>query len=192
GFDCGGVLLTDSWDPERISEKFDIPTREIWRRTWENIKPLERGRISEEDFLKKVLKGHEFSLEEVKREIRSRMRVLFPENFDLIRKLRGKYDLALMNNECKEWNLYRVSEFKLDEFFDHAFSSCDLGVAKPDEGYYREVLRGLGVEPGDLVFIDNTERNVASAEKLGVRSLRFESSDQLKGELTKLGVRCDF
>lgn len=188
GFDCGGVLLTDSWNPDKISKKFGIPSKVLWRRTWENLNPLERGRISEEDFLTRVLRSYELSLEGVRREIRSQMRVLYPENFDLIRKLRGKYDLALMNNECREWNRYRMRRFKLEELFDHVFSSCKLGKAKPDEGYYREVLGRLGVEPGDLVFVDNTERNVRSAEGLGIRSISFESPGQLRKELAKIGV----
>lgn len=192
GFDCGGVLLTDSWDPEKISEKFGIPSEELWRRTLENLKPLERGRISEEDFLTRVLRGYELSRGEVKREIRGQMRVLFPENFDLIRKLRGKYELALMNNECTEWNDYRMRRFKLEELFDHIFSSCELGKAKPDEGYYREVLRRLRVGPGDLVFVDNTERNVKSSKGLGINSIRFESPGQLRREFAKLGIKCNF
>lgn len=192
GFDCGGVLLTNSWDTEEISKKFGFPSRELWRKAWENAKPLKRGWISEEDFLTKVLDDHVSSIGKVKREIRRQMYILHPENFDLIRKLKEKYELALMNNECREWNYYRMRRFKLEELFDHIFSSCDMGVAKPDEGYYREVLRRLRVEPRNLLFVDDTKENVRSAERLGIRSIRFESPSQLKGELAKLGIMCDF
>lgn len=192
GFDCGGVLPTNSWVPERISKKFGNPLMEIWGRTWENLKLLERGRISEEDFLKSVFESHGVSLKEVKREIRRQMHVLFPENFSLIKKLGKRYELALMNNECMEWNRYRFRKFKLDEYFDHIFSSCDMGVAKPDEDYYREVLRRLKAKPGDLIFIDNTKKNVKVAKELGIHSIHFRNPDQLKEELEKLGVKCDF
>lgn len=191
GFDCGGVLLADSWSPDEISEEFGVPHGALWDRTQENLKPLGRGEISVDDFLTRVLKDYGLPMEKVKKMVRRRMHVMFPENFELIRNLKGSYELVLMNNEGLEWNRYRVRKFKLDKLFDHIYSSCDLGVAKPDEEYYREVLRRLGVEPRDLVFIDNMERNIKSARKQGINSILFESPSQLRQKLIRLGVKLD-
>lgn len=189
GFDCGGVLLTDSWNPRVTAREFNIPQSELLSRIEENHKPLERGIISEHDFLTRVLKDYELSIEVVKKKIRKSMRVLFPENFDLIKELRENYEIVMMNNECQDWNAYRVRRFKLNSLFDRIFSSCDLGRAKPDKAYYRVVLEKLGIKPRDLVFIDNIKENVKSAEELGINSIHFRSPSQLKRRLAEIGIK---
>jgi putative hydrolase of the HAD superfamily len=54
------------------------------------------------------------------------------------------------------------------ERFDRRFFSCDLGVAKPDETFYAQVVREL--EPGAILFFDDHAANVDAARAAGWRA----------------------
>lgn len=71
----------------------------------------------------------------------------------------------------------------LSRWLRWSFVSCDLGLRKPDPKAYREVLRRLGTEAPECVFVDDQERNVLAARELGMIGLHFEGVDRLQGQL---------
>jgi putative hydrolase of the HAD superfamily len=75
----------------------------------------------------------------------------------------------------------------LDEF-DAFFSSCYLGLRKPDRRIYQVALDVLQRDPEEVVFIDDRPENVAAAVSLGIRGIRYEGSAKLADDLTRLGV----
>lgn len=86
----------------------------------------------------------------------------------------------LASNQEKIRSRSVVRQLASHGFFDQAFFSCDLGVAKPDRGYLERILRQLDSAPQDVIFVDDTETNVAVAGKIGIRAIQFTSNDQLK------------
>ncbi|TYB43407.1 HAD family hydrolase [Actinomadura chibensis] len=67
--------------------------------------------------------------------------------------------------------------------FDALTYSCRIGVAKPDPRAYEICAERLGVAPSDVLFIDDTERNIAAARALGMRAELFESPAQVRALL---------
>ncbi len=51
--------------------------------------------------------------------------------------------------------------------FDRVFISAELGVTKPDPAIFGILTAELGVEPGELAFIDDRPANVAAAIDCG-------------------------
>ena len=72
--------------------------------------------------------------------------------------------------------------------FNEVIVSCDVKIRKPDLKIYEFALKKLGVKASEMIFIDNREWNVESAEKLGIRGIVFENNKQCVRELKKLGV----
>lgn len=68
--------------------------------------------------------------------------------------------------------------------FDALTYSCRIGVAKPDPRAYRICAERLGVDPADVVFFDDTERNVRAAREVGMRAEVFTGPDQVRTLLT--------
>ena len=58
-----------------------------------------------------------------------------------------------------------------------------MGISKPNPDFYWHILRSEGVKPEEAVFIDDTEENVLSAQKIGINSILFTDSDSLKTRL---------
>jgi putative hydrolase of the HAD superfamily len=64
--------------------------------------------------------------------------------------------------------------------FDARVYSCDIGVAKPDRRAYEICAERLGVAPADVLFFDDSERNVRAARATGMRAELFTSRDQVR------------
>jgi len=65
------------------------------------------------------------------------------------------------------------------------FYSFNLGLLKPDNRIYREVLERLDVGAEDALFIDDKARNVLAAMNVGITSVVF-SPDNLEKTLRKM------
>ena len=68
--------------------------------------------------------------------------------------------------------------------------SQEVGVAKPDSRIYEiffERLRRLdpSVQPAELIFVDDKEKNVAAAQALGWSGLCFNATTAAPGELAR-------
>lgn len=66
--------------------------------------------------------------------------------------------------------------------------SFETGLLKPDPGCYRAAAQAVQQPLERCLFIDDLERNVLGARKAGMQSLVFEGRDQLRCQLTELGL----
>lgn len=55
----------------------------------------------------------------------------------------------------------------VDECFDGLFLSYEMGVAKPDEAIYRQMLAETGMNPAETLYFDDRPDNVEAGQRLG-------------------------
>jgi epoxide hydrolase-like predicted phosphatase len=103
---------------------------------------------------------------------------------DLIRKLRGRYKLAILSNSPPDLTRWLV-DWEMRDLFEVVFCSGDEGMIKPDPAAFKLTLERLGVEPGEAVFIDDTPEHVEAARKLGIQGIIFTTAAALKDDLKK-------
>ncbi len=58
--------------------------------------------------------------------------------------------------------------------FDREFYSCDIGHRKPEAEYFLAILADLELTPERVLFIDDSEANVAAALGLGMNAAVFQ------------------
>ena len=78
-----------------------------------------------------------------------------------------------------------------EALFDVSCYSCDLGVTKPDPGFFAAAARRIGAEPSSVLFIDDSARNVEGARAAGLAAEQWElgqGHDVLLGLLASHGV----
>ncbi len=63
--------------------------------------------------------------------------------------------------------LFTVDGLKMEDYFDEAFLSYEMGLLKPDPAIFEEMIRRTGLDPEKSLFIDDSERNIATAHSLG-------------------------
>ena len=75
----------------------------------------------------------------------------------------------------------------------HRIASFEVGAIKPYPEIYRIALDEArkevsGLEPAQVLLIDDLEENVAGAKKFGFQAVCYGDHNQLLGELKRLGV----
>jgi putative hydrolase of the HAD superfamily len=67
----------------------------------------------------------------------------------------------------------------LENLFDGILNSSELGVAKPAHSFYNQALSIFGVGSDEVIYVDDSIKNVQSAQKLGIRSHCYQNHAQL-------------
>jgi len=196
-FDIGGVLLTDGWghDSRRAAaEKFGLDWEEYSDRHEKVGHAIETNRMSLEQYLDRAIfyRPREFSREEFRAFIFAQSQPK-PESIAIVAQLADskKYFLATINNEVLELNLYRLEHFGLRRYFRVFFSSCFLGLRKPDEAIYRLALQVTQEAPANCIFIDDREVNLECPRELGLNTILFQDAAQLRADLTEAGIELE-
>ena len=101
----------------------------------------------------------------------------------------GEYLLATINNEPLELNERRIKQFQLRREFKAFFSSCFVGIRKPDEGIYRIALEVTQRQPEECLFIDDRELNLECARQMRMRTIHYQNAAQLRRDLAANGVK---
>jgi HAD superfamily hydrolase (TIGR01509 family) len=90
------------------------------------------------------------------------------------------YGLSNMSESIFAYLYGRHEFFKL---FDGIVVSAAVKLLKPEPGIYEHLRDRFALDFGESVFIDDMERNVASARRLGLPAIHFESTEQVRREL---------
>jgi len=193
-FDVGGVVLRNGWDRasrRQLAEKFQLDGVDFEDRHELLSAAFETGQLTLEHYLDRTIfyRERSFTKDQVRDFIFSRSERV-PGTEALLERLAGagKYFLATLNNESLELNRFRIERFNLRKYFSAFFSSCYLGVQKPEEAIYRLALQITQRAPEECVFIDDRPLNVESARRLGLHGILFHDAAQLEKELRGLGV----
>jgi epoxide hydrolase-like predicted phosphatase len=104
---------------------------------------------------------------------------------DLIRRLHGRYKLAVLSNSppgLARW----LADWEILDLFDVVVCSGDEGITKPDPAIFELVLERLDVAPEEAVFIDDYPGHVEAARSLGLHGVLFTTAQALESELDDL------
>jgi len=64
--------------------------------------------------------------------------------------------------------------------------SASHGQARP--GHYRHVIKQLGVQPEEALFLDDKLVNIEAAWALGIQAIQFSTVERLRADLIALGL----
>jgi putative hydrolase of the HAD superfamily len=191
-WDVGGVLLNNAWDHEERDlaiARFGIDRAEFEARHKEMVPAFEEGRITLDEYLERSVfyQARDFSREEFKQFMFSLSK---PKAgvLEIAQALSGKYFMAMLNNESRELNQYRIATFGLAECFDVFVSSCFVGLRKPDERIYRLALDLCQRTAEECCFVDDRPGNIEVATKLGMKTVLVKDAEQVRRELRAMGV----
>jgi len=103
-------------------------------------------------------------------------------------KAAGAGLLLLSNTDPERFGFVRRT-FPALGIFDGYVLSYELKLLKPDPAIYLAAARRAGCEPGECVFIDDMEENVAGARAAGLAGVHYTPEIDLEAELAGLGLR---
>jgi putative hydrolase of the HAD superfamily len=77
----------------------------------------------------------------------------------------------------------RLAEMSLTEFFDVVVALEDTGRKKPSKMPFKQAIKRLGFEPGQILFVgDNPNRDIKGAKSVGMLAALAAYGQQVKGK----------
>jgi putative hydrolase of the HAD superfamily len=193
--DIGGVLLTDGWDHharKRAAKNFNLEWDEMEDRHNLNFATYEEGKITLEEYFDRVVfyQKRSFTRAQFRRFMFAQSKP-YPEMIELAAqlKVRHRLKIAVVSNEARELNEYRIRKFKLDGFVDSFISSCFIHIRKPDADIFRLALDIAQAPPRAVVYIEDTPMFVQIAEGLGFRSILHTDYKSTCAKLASFGLQ---
>jgi 2-haloacid dehalogenase len=196
-FDLGGVLI--GWDPRHLYRKLfvdDEPgmerflaevTTSAWNLSLDAGKPFAEGvaeLIAKHPHERARIEAyHGRWIEMISGPIHGTVAILE----DLAE--RGVPLYAITNWASETFEIVRRDPaYAFLDLFREIYVSGELGMVKPEPAIFRHALSRIGAGPGECLFIDDNEHNVAAAEALGIAAHRFTTPEALAGELRARGL----
>lgn len=142
------------------------------------------GKISLDDYLNTVVfrKKRDFTMQEFK-DFMFAQSLELPETLPWFIDWKRKHEnikVISLNNEPKDLNQYRISKFKLHDFFDAFVSSCEVGMRKPDPGIYHLALGIAQAKPEECIYFDDRIMLVEAAKKIGINAFQHVNLQETK------------
>lgn len=102
------------------------------------------------------------------------------EKIDFIQQLQNTYECWVLSNTNaiheRKFNQILMADAgykRLHDVFDKVYFSHELNMRKPDAEIFEHILTTNRVEPGDAVFLDDSEENIRSAQKVGMGGIHI-------------------
>lgn len=192
--DLGGVVLTNGWDRKARGEAirlFDLDAAETEERHHLTFDTYEVGKLTLENYLERVVfyKKRKFTPEEFRNYMFSCSKA-YPEMINLYKELKLKYGLkiAVVNNEGRELNDYRIRKFKLRDFVDFFISSSFVHFRKPDADIFKLALDVSQTPPVNSLYIDDRPLFVQVAAGEGIKGIVHTGYESTVEALAKFGL----
>ena len=193
--DVGGVLLTNGWDHHarrRAAKHFKLPWAEMEKRHRLVFETHEEGKLTFEEYLGWVVFYQKRSLtrDQFRRFMFAQSKP-YPKMIDLVARLKIRHGLkvAVVSNESRAVNAYRIRKFKLDRLVDTFISYCFVHIRKPDVEIFRFALDIAQAPAQHVVYMENTPMFVQIAEGLGIRSVLHTDYNSTCAKLASFGLQ---
>lgn len=111
--------------------------------------------------------------------LKSNLKDIVPIKSDVlqvIRKLKERYKIYFLSNITKE--TYEYIEEILNEF-DGGIYSFKVHLCKPNPEIYKKLLYIYNLKKEESIFFDDRQRNVDIGNKLGIKSIKFNTEQDI-------------
>jgi 2-haloacid dehalogenase len=194
-FDLGGVLV--DWNPEYLYKEI-FPDEKERRWFLSNICTLDWN--EEQDAGRTLKEGTEYLVRKYP-EHEKYIRIYYDrwkemlggpilETVEIFRHLKEKSKVRLyaLTNWSAETFPIALELYEFLHWFDGRLVSGAEKIRKPSPDIYKLLIRRFDIDPTRAVYVDDNIRNVTPAKELGFYGIHFQSPEQFRQELEKLGV----
>jgi 2-haloacid dehalogenase len=98
------------------------------------------------------------------------------------------YRLYALTNWSEQTFPWALDTFEFLQWFEGIVVSGTEKTRKPFPDFYQILFNRYSIDPATALFIDDNLKNINGAKTVGLQTIHFQSSDQLKEELRMLGI----
>jgi len=192
GFDYGGVIagISSAEFYSRIINFLNVDPQIFKEVYYKFNKLVNTNVLTPADFWKKILEELNISnkYDELIKFVQGLPIEIDEQVLGLVDQLKTNgYKIGLLSNNT----LDAAKQFRDTGFanhFDVALVSAEIGFSKPDPKAFQIFADRLGVEVGELIFIDDTEKSLSTAKEVGYYPILFTDCESLIEKLKSIGI----
>lgn len=154
---------------------------------------LEEGVLSGEEFRQIVLAdSHPGALaEDVDRAMWHILTGIEPYKVEMLKNLSESYELYLLSNNnpvClpRAKSIFEEAGIPLESIFRKCFYSFEMKALKPSEKFYKAVVEEIGLPAENMLFIDDSQKNVDGAVSAGLPAVFYEPGTDLEALISNI------
>jgi len=115
----------------------------------------------------------------------------FYDMLDFINILSKKYNLAILSNTNDLHFEFLQNKYpEIFNCFKYLHLSYKMKSRKPETEIYQKVIDFYSINPANIFFTDDLEKNINAARGLNISAFKFEGLAKLKKDLNSQGVVC--
>ena len=160
------------------------------------IGDMEEGLVSGDEFRAYVLERSNPGMDPhlVDESLWRILRSIAPEKIELLKRLLKKYDLYMLSNNnpvCLPHavTMFEEAGFPMYEGFKKCYMSFEMKALKPSEKFYKAVVEDIALPAEEMLFIDDSQRNVDGAIAAGLPAVYYQPGTDLASVLAE--ALCD-
>ncbi|MFH1615468.1 MAG: HAD family phosphatase [Planctomycetota bacterium] len=190
-FDWGGVLIDDPAPKlmQFCAEALEVPVADYIKTHRKFEADFQKGSIPEAAFWARVCGELKVPCPTIDSLWTKAIRTAYSPKEDmflLASSLRSKgYKIAILSNTEMPVSQYCCQLLPRD-MFDAIILSCNEGTRKPERKIYELAMERLQAQPQQTIFIDDRADYIDGAKNVGINTILFENTQQLKDELSRL------
>ena len=190
-FDMGGVLVDLDIEACRQAYKEGLGFNEID----EILDPchqkgifgdMEAGKITADEFRDYVIAHSRPGVtgEDVDKALHHILVGIAPYKIDMLRRLSADYDIYMLSNNnaiCLPFSskMFDDAGIPLKDIFIKCFFSFEMKALKPSKAFYQAVVQEIGLPAEQMLFIDDSQRNVDGSIEAGLPAVYYEPGTDL-------------
>lgn len=181
-FDCFGVLVAPSLEP--FINTYLAHDEEKRKQALALDKLASTGKISFDQQLREYSHLAGISMHETRQFMENN-----PRNVQLLSYIKTElepvYKIGMLSNAGDDWldELFLAEDIRL---FDAVVLSYQVGYAKPAPQIYETMVSKLGVKFEESIFVDDLQRYVDGAKRLGMQAITYKDFASFQKELKAL------
>ena len=181
--DIGGIILDDG--KENLRKYLQVSkeeTEKLYKIVYgsKGFRQYLLGYINLEECMNLVIsENQEYKDYIEKMLLKSNLKDIVPIKSDVlqvIRKLKERYKIYFLSNITKE--TYEYIEEILNEF-DGGIYSFKVHLCKPNPEIYKKLLYTYYLKKEESIFFDDRQRNVDIGNKIGIKSIKFNTEQDI-------------
>ncbi|MBU2444921.1 MAG: HAD family phosphatase [Bacteroidetes bacterium] len=193
-FDLGNVLINFDWsiaekNLDRIKNNLGEESRKYFKHHPELITSLEKGKLSDNEFLDKCKEELEVKCaNEYLAKIFSEIFTPNQELIDILPRLKQKVELYLLSNTNSIHRDYGWGDYKFLSYFKRLFLSYEIGYVKPEKEIFQFVESELDFNKNEFIYIDDIVEYIGAAKNIGWNVIHFRNNEKLFADLSSYGI----
>ena len=114
-----------------------------------------------------------------------------PYKAQMLRRLSADYDIYMLSNNnpiALKYSraMFEEAGFSMDRDFKKCYISYEMKALKPSEKFYKAVMADIGLPASEMLFIDDSQKNVDGSIAAGLPAVYYEPGTDLSALIAEV------